>query len=911
MKPFLLAVAALLVYNLSAAQTLRSRGPVPADLKLSVGQLYEADRQRAEQYAGRRVRDKKQILESSYQINKLLASGRILYGDPVSTLAARIADTLLHDYPDLRSELRFYTVTNTQANAFTTPQGMIFINVGLVAQAENEAQVAFVIAHEIIHYYRAHGLENLLRKRSSGKRSELDDEAEGEARLLSLYQRSHEMEMEADSLGMVLFYLPSPYWKGVTEGVFDLLQYGALPFDDVPFDTTFFNTPYYKPVGCWLEKVAPITVSDNGDDELSTHPNILSRRLRTARLAGSASPQARSGGEGRRFLVTTEEEFHSLRHAARLECIRQDLLHGHAARAFYNSWLLLRSDPDDETLNLYCAQALYNAAVSRCNEHADLMADDFQRMEGECQQVCHFFSTAGLEQLTLAALHYVWRAHRRFPQSDRFPAMADHLLQLLRKPLGKASADYLAAPPSAEQPAPQPDTTAQKGLTKYERIRQKRQSNQQRTPTAYALTDLLMADTALGAALRSHLDGTSLTHSTAAQADSGSMLVFNPNYWVVDRRENFITGRSNKHEEVLNDRIAATVASLGGHTVDFSDQGMHTMLTDTQYNDFLTVSEWMQEFWLTKGRFPHQRLMQPAMDLLLDRYGASTLTMAAVLNNEGQNGSLSPSYILLVPLAPLAIVASLTGLEHTTMVSLVADARRGKMLTRQAYTYRVADHPALIDAMLYDTYRRVLRPSRRDPVGFMGHRFALAAGANLGLSGKQPLKLGHYVALTPWVSAEFALKRNLSIAATARYHSAYSDVTCTHTVFRQSPQGLTIVDSVAVSSRNMLTLGLEMRFYKNSHFAPLGFYFDFGAHAVHFTLPSGGDAGNTYGAHLGMGRNYIFHHHLLLNYQIDYAYTYGIVKTIGFPDETRPYLHYSDAILSNLLTLKIGIGLVP
>ena len=76
MKPFLLAVAALLVYNLSAAQTLRSRGPVPADLKLSVGQLYEADRQRAEQYAGRRVRDKKQILESSYQINKLLASRR-------------------------------------------------------------------------------------------------------------------------------------------------------------------------------------------------------------------------------------------------------------------------------------------------------------------------------------------------------------------------------------------------------------------------------------------------------------------------------------------------------------------------------------------------------------------------------------------------------------------------------------------------------------------------------------------------------------------------------------------------------------------------------------------------------------------------------------------------------------------
>ncbi|MBR6440753.1 MAG: hypothetical protein IKS44_01725, partial [Bacteroidales bacterium] len=123
------------------AQPLRSQGPVPADLKLNVQQLYDTDIQRAEQYAGGRVRDKQAILEASYRINKMLAGGHIVYGDSLTLFINRIADTLLRDYPQLRSELRFYTVTSPAVNAYTTPQGMIFINVGLIAQVENEAQL--------------------------------------------------------------------------------------------------------------------------------------------------------------------------------------------------------------------------------------------------------------------------------------------------------------------------------------------------------------------------------------------------------------------------------------------------------------------------------------------------------------------------------------------------------------------------------------------------------------------------------------------------------------------------------------------------------------------------------------------------------------------------------------------------
>lgn len=269
----------VLVMLLAVAATgrcqLKSVGEVPADLKKSMSELYEADLQRAETFAGGSVKDKNPLKEASYRVGKMMASGRIVYGDPVSRLASRIADTLLKDYPSLRSELRFYTVKSPEVNAFSTGQGMVFVNAGLMAQVEDEAQLAFVLSHEIIHYFRNHIMEKLVGGKDK-KRPDSDKERDDMNEFLRQHSRSREMESEADSLGIVMFYANSPYCKEVTDGVFDVLQYGALPFDDVPFDTTIFNTPYYKLTGCWLKQVAPISSRDDYDDSRSSHPNILS-----------------------------------------------------------------------------------------------------------------------------------------------------------------------------------------------------------------------------------------------------------------------------------------------------------------------------------------------------------------------------------------------------------------------------------------------------------------------------------------------------------------------------------------------------------------------------------------------------------------------------------------------------------
>lgn len=907
------AVAALLLCgNLSHGQALRSSGEVPQDLKMSVQQLYDTDIKRAEKYAGGRVRDKQSLLEASYRINKMMAGGHIVYGDPISRMVQRVADTLLKDYPALRSELRFYVVTSSDVNAFTTPQGMVFINAGLVAQVENEAQLAFIISHEIVHYYKSHGLESLVGKNGKKKRADnLDDEAESAGDFLRYHSRSREMENEADSLGIAMFYLKSPYSKDITEGVFDVLQYSELPFDDIPFDTTWFNTPYYKLTGCWLDTIADITSRDNYDDSHSTHPNILSRRKLTAQLMAG-----RDGGSD--YVVTTREEFEELRHMARLECIRQDLINGNYYRAFYNSWVLEGEAQDDVTLNHYLAQALYGVAVFKSAGRDGTKIGDYKKIEGESQQVYYALSTMSVEQNILVALRQVWHLHTLVPDNDTYTKMAYHLMDLLKSSAEKSATDFLDVPPKEETAQTEADTTTvepeKKPLSKYERIKQKRQTQTLRKPTSYSLTDIMMADNDFTQALHQHLDGIkSKKNSDENKKDTSAMLVFNPSYWVINSDDDMKVKESDSREDDLLRRIIKTNERFGRKTVDFSDQGMHMMTDAQQYNEFLTVCEWMNEFWLTKGEFEMCRLTQPDMNSLLDKYGARTMTMTAMLNKEGLDNDVSLGYAIIVPLAPLVVVARFSNIEHTTMVSLVVDARDGKMLTRQVYNYNVADHSGLVDAMLYDTYIRSIRKSKKDPVGHMGHRFAVAGGVNAGLSGAQSLKAGHTIALTPWASVEMALTRNKSLAFTARYQKYYEDVTQTYTVW---PNNYTYKDVTEISSRNMLTLGFDFRLYKYSDFAPLGLYFDAGAHMVHFTKPDGSSDGNSYGFHLGFGRNYIVASRLLFNFQIDYAYTYGIHYMKFGSDyyddpEDRAKKHYPDAALSNAITIKLGLGFIP
>jgi hypothetical protein len=72
--------------------------------------------------------------------------------DYISTLGTRLARNL----PDNPYQFNFKVVNQKEINAFALPGGPVRVNLGTLQAADNEAQIAGVIAHEISHVYMRH-----------------------------------------------------------------------------------------------------------------------------------------------------------------------------------------------------------------------------------------------------------------------------------------------------------------------------------------------------------------------------------------------------------------------------------------------------------------------------------------------------------------------------------------------------------------------------------------------------------------------------------------------------------------------------------------------------------------------------------------------------------------------------------
>jgi Zn-dependent protease with chaperone function len=77
--------------------------------------------------------------------------------DSVSRYISRLGQELASHAPGEKWPYAFRVVNQKEINAFALPGGPIFVNLGTIQAADNEAQLAGVIAHEISHVVQRHG----------------------------------------------------------------------------------------------------------------------------------------------------------------------------------------------------------------------------------------------------------------------------------------------------------------------------------------------------------------------------------------------------------------------------------------------------------------------------------------------------------------------------------------------------------------------------------------------------------------------------------------------------------------------------------------------------------------------------------------------------------------------------------
>src|SRR5499425_2929729 len=63
---------------------------------------------------------------------------------------------------------QFHVIPEKEINAFALPGGPMFINVGAITAADNEAQLAGVMAHEMSHVYLQHSAKQASKAQTTG-----------------------------------------------------------------------------------------------------------------------------------------------------------------------------------------------------------------------------------------------------------------------------------------------------------------------------------------------------------------------------------------------------------------------------------------------------------------------------------------------------------------------------------------------------------------------------------------------------------------------------------------------------------------------------------------------------------------------------------------------------------------------
>lgn len=193
--------------------------------------------------------DERRLFNRARETVEYLDQSGVIYSDPrLEAYLTRVAQDLLpqtlRDTGAGNLDIRVKVIHDPDINAISLPNGRIYFHTGMLAVMENEAELATIMAHELVHVFNRHVLKE---KRSTENKATFFNAAFGGifpmgyqlGALSSISGFSRQLELEADEQG---FAILADHGYAVEESpkVFEAIK-AALEEDQVhaPF---FFST---------------------------------------------------------------------------------------------------------------------------------------------------------------------------------------------------------------------------------------------------------------------------------------------------------------------------------------------------------------------------------------------------------------------------------------------------------------------------------------------------------------------------------------------------------------------------------------------------------------------------------------------------------------------------------------------
>lgn len=484
-------VSILAQQNFNDYKTLASVGTIPTDFtQMTYAKIKDDLKKERTSLKGK---NEKIFLEGiHYSIDEMLHSGRVIYGDEITLYLNSVAQKLLKDDATLQKELRFYTLKSNVSNAFSTDQGIVFVTTGLISQLTNEAQLAYVLAHEISHYTEKHVVETFDWKTKTDRRDRTIEK---------LSQYSKEKEFDADKIGLKMFHAAG-YSKDEILPTFDVLMFSYLPFDEVAIAKTYFNSAnMYVPENMFSTEKYPIKAMENEDDSKSSHPNIQKRKEAVTKEIASFN------NWGKTVYFLGEEKFKYIRKIARFESIRNDVIDANYADAIYSIFLLEREYPNSIYLQRMKAKSWLGIAQLKELNKLNSTLQKTSDYEGEIAELHFFLRKLDKIGMITLALRQIEDIKRLQPEDKEIQLIWERMVKtttITEKFDLKLFSSLKYDEAKVEFEKIKADTTQKveqttENLSKYEKIKKKKNQNDpvnfdHEKFYLYGITDLIKSD---------------------------------------------------------------------------------------------------------------------------------------------------------------------------------------------------------------------------------------------------------------------------------------------------------------------------------------------------------------------------------------------------------------------------------
>ncbi|MGH9524907.1 MAG: M48 family metallopeptidase [Terriglobales bacterium] len=158
----------------------------------------------------------KEIALGREMAHEVEAESRVLKDPVIEEYINRVGQNLVRN-SDAKVPFTIKVLDNDEVNAFALPGGFFYVNTGLILAADNEAELAGVMAHEIAHVAARHATKNQTRSEIfnlasiplvfvGGPAGYAVRQVLGLAMPLSMLKFSRNAEREADMLGLEYQY---------------------------------------------------------------------------------------------------------------------------------------------------------------------------------------------------------------------------------------------------------------------------------------------------------------------------------------------------------------------------------------------------------------------------------------------------------------------------------------------------------------------------------------------------------------------------------------------------------------------------------------------------------------------------------------------------------------------------------